>query len=1168
MRDMENRARWMGSTLRGRAVPGPIISSAPCSVSSLTALTPLYRSRGFAFLLGLFLYSCHSEALAVGYDILETTGLDNASHLMLGESRTGSISADQKIEHTIDLAPGAYLLTVDQRGLDLTIGIVEPIALAVNSPAPREDRETALLLPTSGNNRYTIVINSDEYTGAVGAYSISITKLVDAVAISGYRYMTDAAVANHKGGGENWQKSLELYVEALSIWRQLDNTTEQARTLLYIAYLHNWQFLSWNAAVEAAAEAASLYAENGETILYANATRLHASSLIEAALASKSSDSSQSRLDEAQSMFDEALHLLGTALEAQAKLNNHYDEAQTLNNIGLTYYYMDDWSQARLYYEKAVIKFRNLNESSAELNPLANLSVIDFERGNLVRAVDSFTRLLELIPAKQEPGWRADTLDNLGAALLSLGQVDGALKNYSAALALHEKLDSVKGQGRSLTGIGSTYYSVGEIELARQFFARALPIRQQANDGRGQISVLHYLGDIHRHLQQFDLALYRHNQALELTKSPMAEAKIKILKARDWIDAGAYTEAIELLDAVNVAVEDTRASAVAADAAYELGRALARSGDSALAQTNLKTAQTLYKDIGLRDGQARSLLELARISKAVNLDVAIEFAYRAIAYIEQLRSRVANPELRAVYLSTRRDYYEFLIDTLMQARDEAVGEASSDEYLLRALAVAERARARATADLMSEAAVNLRQGVDPTLQARQYDLYSQLVEKQYQRDQLLQQEAGQAKVDIAVIELQDIHAALDVLEIELRQTNPKVATLSDPNVLDTHQIQTLLDDDTVVLQYWLGEVESYLWIVSRTDVQGIRIADRNAIEKLARSAYESLSKAEFDRPASISRQAALTSLSEMIMVPATAAIHDKTRVIVAADGALQYIPFSLLSFDRKKALIDTHEVVVVPSMTVLAAQRQAFTDRTAASKTLAVFGDPVFERSDLRLAHSQTDKVPSNAQTPEHILGSFDTKTTLSRLPFSAKEVKHIAGLVPDSERLVATGFAANKDEIIGGVLANYKYIHFATHGLINSTHPSLSTLVFSLLDESGESLNGDLRLHDIYNLELSADLVVLSACETGLGREIRGEGLIGLTQGFMYAGASSVIASLWRVSDRATEELMTQFYKNLLEDGQTPAAALRSAQMDLAKQRRWRNPYYWSGFVLHGDWL
>jgi CHAT domain-containing protein len=138
---------------------------------------------------------------------------------------------------------------------------------------------------------------------------------------------------------------------------------------------------------------------------------------------------------------------------------------------------------------------------------------------------------------------------------------------------------------------------------------------------------------------------------------------------------------------------------------------------------------------------------------------------------------------------------------------------------------------------------------------------------------------------------------------------------------------------------------------------------------------------------------------------------------------------------------------------------------------------------------------------------------------------------------------------------------------LINSVHPELSGLVLSLVDPQGRPQEGFLRLHDIYNLKLGADLVVLSACQTALGKDIRGEGLIGLTRGFMYAGAPRVVASLWEVDDRATAELMKRLYEGMLVRGLTPAAALRDAQLALRRDRRWSDPFYWGAFVLQGEW-
>jgi CHAT domain-containing protein len=208
-----------------------------------------------------------------------------------------------------------------------------------------------------------------------------------------------------------------------------------------------------------------------------------------------------------------------------------------------------------------------------------------------------------------------------------------------------------------------------------------------------------------------------------------------------------------------------------------------------------------------------------------------------------------------------------------------------------------------------------------------------------------------------------------------------------------------------------------------------------------------------------------------------------------------------------------------------------------------------------------------NTELMRAVGGIHASRTGFARLPFSAEEAEAILSILPASAALKATGFRANRTMATSPDLSQYSLVHFATHGLLNSTQPELSGLVFSLLDESGKPQDGFLRLHEIYNLKFNADLVVLSACQTGLGQEVKGEGLIGLTRGFMYAGASRVVASLWKVDDLATAELMKRFYRGMLREKLRPAAALRAAQLEMAKQKRWAAAYFWAAFVLQGEW-
>jgi CHAT domain-containing protein len=233
---------------------------------------------------------------------------------------------------------------------------------------------------------------------------------------------------------------------------------------------------------------------------------------------------------------------------------------------------------------------------------------------------------------------------------------------------------------------------------------------------------------------------------------------------------------------------------------------------------------------------------------------------------------------------------------------------------------------------------------------------------------------------------------------------------------------------------------------------------------------------------------------------------------------------------------------------------------------VAVLADPVFDRSDPRLQRNggATTVLPADLKRSMEVMGL----KRLPRLPGTRIEAEEILSLVPAEKRLGALDFDARRPLALDPAVGRYRVLHFATHGLLNSAHPELSGLVLSLVDSRGEAQNGFLRLQDVYQMRIDADLVVLSACQTALGKPVQGEGLVGLSRGFIHAGARQVVSSLWKVSDRATTELMKEMYRGMLREGQRPAPALRQAQRRLMATRPFGAPQSWAAFVLQGDWL
>jgi CHAT domain-containing protein len=414
----------------------------------------------------------------------------------------------------------------------------------------------------------------------------------------------------------------------------------------------------------------------------------------------------------------------------------------------------------------------------------------------------------------------------------------------------------------------------------------------------------------------------------------------------------------------------------------------------------------------------------------------------------------------------------------------------------------------------------------------------------------------------------------------------------------------VLDTDTLLLEYALGNEKSYLWAVTPTSITSYELPKRAEIEGAARQFYALLTSRRQGEGSSVPDKRELGSalrqqadekytavaadLSRMLLEPVTGQLGQK-RLLIVSDGALQYIPFGALPAPSASSakpgvaqvLVVGHEIVNLPSASTLAVLRSEMRDHRSPTKALAVLADPVFESTDERIK-KRTAQSASNNTSPGvdkgRGLGLVLVKTAkesgvagdtlrIPRLPGTRREAEQIARLVPASQRKQAFDFAANRQAAIDPELSQYRYIHFATHGFLNSQHPELSGLMFTMFDEEGRAQNGFLRTHEVFNLNLSADVVVLSACQTGLGKEIRGEGLVGLTRGFMYAGSPRVVVSLWSISDDATAELMTRFYQGMLKDGLRPAAALRAAQTSLMKEKKWEAPFYWAAFSLQGEW-
>ncbi|HSS78240.1 MAG TPA: CHAT domain-containing tetratricopeptide repeat protein, partial [Thermoanaerobaculia bacterium] len=577
-----------------------------------------------------------------------------------------------------------------------------------------------------------------------------------------------------------------------------------------------------------------------------------------------------------------------------------------------------------------------------------------------------------------------------------------------------------------------------------------------------------------------------------------------------------------------------------------------------------REARTIFERIGDREGMALSRFGAARsLARMGDSKGARRELEPALELVESLRGESPGPDFRASYFATKQQYWDLYVEVLMQLHEEKL-----------ALQASERRRARSLLDSLAETRLAVESQADPKLAAEIQDVEQRLRAAEGKRSSLQAASADQAgtTVDPALApvdrEIRDLLVRLDVLRMTMHERNPRMAALASPAPVAVEEIQKhLLVTDTLLLVYSLGEERSFLWAVSSRSVEGYTLPGRERIEAAARQLIDLLPQTR--REAQASGQRAAKALADLVLAPAAERIAAFHRLLVVGDGALQLVPFGALPEPAlaDRLLVEGHELVALPSASVLGMLRRAERARKPLEELkIAVIADPVFRADDPRVKGARAPNVSS--PLPAELSRSVRDVglDRLERLPYTRQEADSILGMVKKGMTFPAFDFDATRELFTSGRLRDYNILHIATHSLLDSRQPELSGIAFSMVDAAGKPRDGYLRLHEIYNLDLRAGLVVLSACETGSGMEVRGEGLQGITRGFLSAGVPQLVVSLWKVDDRSTAELMKRFYYQLLEKGRPAAEALRQAQLSMIAEPAWHQPRNWAGFIFLGD--
>jgi CHAT domain-containing protein/tetratricopeptide (TPR) repeat protein len=891
----------------------------------------------------------------------------------------------------------------------------------------------------------------------------------------------------------------------------------------------------------------------------------------------------QKRPREAIKKYEEALELYRATADSTG-------EIATLNIIAAGYNAIGEKQKSLDYYDQRLQLHERMGNRLEQANTLRTMGAVynsadaNSAPGIVERqkALEFFHRAVALYKEVNDPKREAYTLAEIGGIYNAIGERQTALECFNQALQIQRTVGDRRREAYTLAYLGGTYNALGEKQKALDYFSQAVPLFKASHDRFGEASILTQLGGVYFSLGESDKALENLDRALRLHKAvgnPNWEASTLTQIGAVYSSLGDGQKALDYLNQALPLQKALNNRGWEAHTLTYMGAVYSSLGDWTKAMECFNQALKLSRAALDRNGEANIHLNMAKAERnRNNLAIARQHIESALEIIESLRTTITSHDLRASYLASKRDYYEFYIDLLMRLQEEA----PSKGYDAAALQASERARARSLLETLSEAAFDIREGVDSQLLRREHELQKQINNKDMQRLLLLSSKPDEGQTEKIEKELNALLTDYTEVRAQIRVRSPRYAALMQPEPLSLREIQEqILDEETLLLEYALGDEKSYLWAVTQTDLMSFVLPKRAVVESAARRVYELLTSSHKIEARRASELAA-SELSRMVLGPARAALLKKKRLLIVSEGALQYVPFAALSVPEEQQstrsyepLITRYEVINLPSASVVAVVRRETSGRQVAPKAIAVLADAVFQNDDTRLQQVQAEAKPSTTNPDAQRSNQNDLMrsatesgiTRFQRLPFTRQEAEAIVSQAGESNSLKALDFDASRDTVFNGKLDQYRIVHFATHGLLNSRHPELSGIVLSLVDKKGHARDGFLRTHDIYNLKLRANLVVLSACRTALGNEVKGEGLLSLTRGFMYSGAPQVVASVWDVKDEATAKLMKHFYQKILRDGLRPAAALRAAQLLLLKEPRWEAPYYWAGFTLQGDW-
>ena len=854
-----------------------------------------------------------------------------------------------------------------------------------------------------------------------------------------------------------------------------------------------------------------------------------------------------------QRRYDEALELSKQALLMNAQLSEAYKtRAQSFYALAR---YADARKETQLLQQKVTAPERiELRLSGVIIGAVA--TAVTGNRGEALAELNSaYPRIVEVGNLELE-----EDIHSQLAYLYDLqNECAQSLQHAKAVLAVGKELKS-RYVGRYVGNIGGAYACLGDIPEAINYYNQALEISSnpQTLDTRNLVSVLTNIAEVN--VSNYSEALPLLKRALTLSQditNPTMEMRVRLGLGAFYQQNGDHAKALEQTKAALQIAQQTGVAVPEGNSWNLLGRIHLSISNNAQALEAHQRALEIGERTNTPQVVWNALAGLAAVfEKQGNVAQAVQHYRKAIDTIEDVRSRIGISEDRASFLADKVEIYEKLISLLIAL--DGTGK-SKQPTAAEAFRYVERGRARSFLDLLAEARVDV-ESAAPDLTKRQEELQQRISQLTAELIKERSQETTkQSKKKIAELEKGLSQADIELGDWlrELRQRNPRYAALKYPDPITLPAAQRMLDDDTVLLSYSLAQPQSFVFALTRTDFQVKRLPTETTLRESVNKFLTAITDRNNPSPLEYRQQS--IRLSQYLLQPISSMLAGKRRLVIVADGALQRLPFEALLLpgtpaqgDLRKLpyLIRRFAISYAPSASVLAELQNE--QRATAPRGFIAFGDPLYEQR-------------AESAVASTLRAGGAERVNLQPLRHSREEINSIAKLFADNDRAVFFAEDASEENVKApDRLSRYRMVHFATHGYVNEARPRFSGLLLSPARANGNQQleDGLLSAYEVFNLKLQADLVVLSACETGLGKEVKGEGLMSLMRAFMYAGASSVVVSLWNVDDESASELMVRFYRNL-KTGMNKGEALRQAQLETINDNGF--PFFWAPFILVG---